>query len=31
MKFGVFYVVESPEGDFKRAYDDMLGPIEYAQ
>jgi alkanesulfonate monooxygenase SsuD/methylene tetrahydromethanopterin reductase-like flavin-dependent oxidoreductase (luciferase family) len=31
MKFGVFYVVESPDGDFKRAYDEMLGQIEYAE
>ncbi|MFC2948044.1 LLM class flavin-dependent oxidoreductase [Virgibacillus sediminis] len=31
MEFGVFYVLESPDGDFKRAYDEMLGQIEYAE
>lgn len=31
MKFGVFYVVESPDGDFKRAYDEMLDQVEYAE
>lgn len=31
MKFGVFYVVESPDGDFKRAYDEVLDQIEYAE
>ncbi|HVT00501.1 MAG TPA: LLM class flavin-dependent oxidoreductase [Solirubrobacterales bacterium] len=31
MRFGVFYVVESPDGDFKRAYDEMLDQIEYAE
>ena len=31
MKFGVFYVLESPDGDFKRAYDEMLGQAEYAE
>ncbi|SER86576.1 LLM class flavin-dependent oxidoreductase [Psychrobacillus sp. OK032] len=31
MEFGLFYVLESPDGDFKRAYDEMLGQIEYAE
>jgi alkanesulfonate monooxygenase SsuD/methylene tetrahydromethanopterin reductase-like flavin-dependent oxidoreductase (luciferase family) len=31
MNFGVFYVVESPDGDFKRAYDEMLDQVEYAE
>ncbi|SFD43425.1 Flavin-dependent oxidoreductase, luciferase family (includes alkanesulfonate monooxygenase SsuD and methylene tetrahydromethanopterin reductase) [Lentibacillus persicus] len=31
MEFGMFYVLESPDGDFKRAYDEMLGQIEYAE
>lgn len=31
MKFGVFYVIESPDGDYKRAYDEMLDQVEYAE
>lgn len=31
MEFGMFYVLESPDGDFKRAYDEMLGQVEYAE
>lgn len=31
MKFGVFYVLECPDHDFKRAYDEMLEQIEYAE
>lgn len=31
MKFGVFFVTESPDGDFKRAYDEMLDQVEYAE
>lgn len=31
MKFGVFFVTESPDGDYKRAYDEMLDQIEYAE
>ena len=31
MKFGVFFVCESPDRDFKRAYDEMLEQIDYAE
>ncbi|MGJ9457845.1 LLM class flavin-dependent oxidoreductase [Oceanobacillus sp. CF4.6] len=31
MEFGMFYVLESPDGEFKRAYDEMLGQIEYGE
>lgn len=31
MEFGAFYVLESPDRDFKRAYDEMLGQVEYAE
>ena len=31
MKFGMFYVLECPDGDFSRAYKEMLGQIEYAE
>ena len=31
MKFGMFYVLESPDGDFQRAYKEMFGQIEYAE
>jgi alkanesulfonate monooxygenase SsuD/methylene tetrahydromethanopterin reductase-like flavin-dependent oxidoreductase (luciferase family) len=31
MKFGLFYVLESPDADFRRAYTEMLGQIEYAE
>lgn len=31
MKFGMFYVLESPDGDYRRAYKEMLGQIEYAE
>lgn len=31
MEFGVFYVLESPDGDYKRAYEEMLDQIEYAE
>ena len=31
MKFGVFFVTESPDRDFKRAYDEMLEQTEYAE
>lgn len=27
----MFYVLESPDGDFKRAYDEMLGQVEYGE
>jgi alkanesulfonate monooxygenase SsuD/methylene tetrahydromethanopterin reductase-like flavin-dependent oxidoreductase (luciferase family) len=31
MKFGMFYVLECPDGDFQRAYKEMFGQIEYAE
>src|SRR5688500_1366861 len=31
MKFGMFYVLESPDGDYQRAYKEMFGQIEYAE
>jgi alkanesulfonate monooxygenase SsuD/methylene tetrahydromethanopterin reductase-like flavin-dependent oxidoreductase (luciferase family) len=31
MKFGVFFVCESPDRDFKRAYGEMLEQIDYAE
>ncbi|WP_368680341.1 LLM class flavin-dependent oxidoreductase (plasmid) [Rhodococcus opacus] len=31
MKFGVFYVLEAPDGDYKKAWHRMLGQIEYAE
>jgi alkanesulfonate monooxygenase SsuD/methylene tetrahydromethanopterin reductase-like flavin-dependent oxidoreductase (luciferase family) len=31
MKFGVFFVTETPDDNFKRAYDEMLEQIEYAE
>ena len=31
MRFGMFYVLESPDGDHRRAYKEMLGQIEYAE
>lgn len=31
MKFGVFFVCESPDDDFTRAYDEMLEQIDYAE
>lgn len=31
MEFGIFFVLESPDGDYKRAYDEMLGQVEYAE
>ena len=31
MKFGVFFVTESPDRDFKRAYDEMLEQVEFAE
>ena len=31
MRFGLFYVLESPDGDHRRAYKEMLGQIEYAE
>ncbi len=31
MRFGVFYVLECPDQDYKRAYDEMLDQIEYAE
>lgn len=31
MKFGVFYVLECPDGNYSRAYGEMLEQIEYAE
>ncbi|ACY20964.1 hypothetical protein Gbro_1697 [Gordonia bronchialis DSM 43247] len=31
MKFSVFYVLESPDRDFRRAYDEMLEQIRIAE
>jgi alkanesulfonate monooxygenase SsuD/methylene tetrahydromethanopterin reductase-like flavin-dependent oxidoreductase (luciferase family) len=31
VKFGLFYVLESPDGDYQRAYSEMFGQIEYAE
>ena len=31
MKFGVFYVLESPDADYRRAWQEMLEQIEYAE
>lgn len=31
MRFGVFYVLECPDGDFPRAYREMLAEIDYAE
>ena len=31
MKFGMFYVLECPDGDYQRAYKEMFGQIEYAE
>lgn len=31
MKFGMFYVLECPDGDFQRAYKEMFSQIEYAE
>ncbi len=31
MKFGMFYVLESPDGEYQRAYKEMFGQIEYAE
>lgn len=31
MKFGLFYVLESPDGDYQRAYKEMFGQIEYGE
>ncbi|MBA3347195.1 MAG: LLM class flavin-dependent oxidoreductase, partial [Actinobacteria bacterium] len=31
MKFGVFFVSETPDDDYKRAYDETLEQIEYAE
>ena len=31
MEFGIFYVLEAPDGDYKKGYDEMIGQIEYAE
>jgi alkanesulfonate monooxygenase SsuD/methylene tetrahydromethanopterin reductase-like flavin-dependent oxidoreductase (luciferase family) len=31
MRFGMFYVLECPDGDYQRAYKEMFGQIEYAE
>lgn len=31
MRFGMFYVLECPDCDYRRAYKEMLGQIEYAE
>ncbi|MCZ4535354.1 LLM class flavin-dependent oxidoreductase [Gordonia terrae] len=31
MKFSLFYVLESPDRDFRRAYDEMLSQVEIAE
>jgi alkanesulfonate monooxygenase SsuD/methylene tetrahydromethanopterin reductase-like flavin-dependent oxidoreductase (luciferase family) len=31
LKFGVFFVAETPDGDYRRAYAEMLDQIEYAE
>jgi alkanesulfonate monooxygenase SsuD/methylene tetrahydromethanopterin reductase-like flavin-dependent oxidoreductase (luciferase family) len=31
MRFGMFYVLESPDGDHERAYKEMMGQVEYAE
>ena len=31
MKFGLFYVLESPDGEYERAYKEMFGQIEYGE
>ena len=31
MEFGIFYVLEAPDGDYKKGYDEMMGQIEYAE
>jgi alkanesulfonate monooxygenase SsuD/methylene tetrahydromethanopterin reductase-like flavin-dependent oxidoreductase (luciferase family) len=31
LKFGVFFVAETPDGDYRRAYSEMLDQIEYAE
>jgi len=31
MRFGMFYVLESPDNDHTRAYNEMFGQIEYAE
>ncbi|MCH5642147.1 LLM class flavin-dependent oxidoreductase [Gordonia sp. ABSL49_1] len=31
MKFSVFYVLETPDRDFRRAYDEMLAQVEIAE
>jgi alkanesulfonate monooxygenase SsuD/methylene tetrahydromethanopterin reductase-like flavin-dependent oxidoreductase (luciferase family) len=31
MKFGVFYVLECPDGNYRRAWQEMLEQIEYAE
>lgn len=31
MRFGMFYVLECPDGDYQRAYKEMLGQVEYAE
>jgi len=31
MRFGMFYVLESPDDDYARAYKEMFGQIEYAE
>lgn len=31
MKFGLFYVLECPDHDYRRAYSEMLDQIEYAE
>ena len=31
MRFGVFYVLESPDDDYRRAWEEMLEQIEFAE
>ncbi|WP_085991183.1 LLM class flavin-dependent oxidoreductase [Oceanobacillus senegalensis] len=31
MEFGMFYVLESTDGEYKRIYDEMLGQIEFSE
>lgn len=31
MKFGLFYVLEAPDGDYRRAWTRMMGQIQYGE
>ena len=31
MKFGLFYVLEAPDGDYSKAWTHMMGQIQYGE